>query len=102
MGRLYIAPLTERAGNESACHGLVRRLLFPVCAEMVLQQGRRAERAACRGLEASVCLPFFDNCIVDGRDTLAAPLCFLRVSVGNSLGIWFDHVMNGALAYELC
>jgi hypothetical protein len=33
---------------------------------------------------------FFDNCIFDGRDTLAAPLCFLHVSAGSSLGTMSD------------
>jgi hypothetical protein len=72
--------------NESACYRLARQLLFSVCAETVLGRADEVESSAFSGVEASVSLPFFDNCIFDGRDTLAAPLCFLHVSVGSSLG----------------
>jgi hypothetical protein len=76
--------------DESACNRLVRRLLFSVCAEIVLSRVDEAPAAAFRGLKASWCRPFFDNSIFDGRDTLAAPLCFLRASVGSSLGTMSD------------
>jgi hypothetical protein len=58
---------------------------------MVLSRADGAENVAFCGVEVPECLPFFDNCIFDGRDTLTAPPCFqhgccLRVSAGNSLG----------------
>jgi hypothetical protein len=91
--------------NESACNCLARRLLFSVCAEMVFSRADEAESAAFRGLDASVCLPFFDNCIFDGRDTLAAPLCFLQLRVlyvrvwGT---VWAPCLMMDGVGYELC
>jgi len=50
-------------------------------------------------------LPFFDNCIFDGRDTLAAPLCFLQLRVfyvrvwGT---VWAPCLMMDGVGYELC
>jgi hypothetical protein len=76
--------------DESACNRLARRLLFSVCAEMVLIGQTMSKALRYAVFWASVGLSFFDNSIFDGRDTLAAPPCFLHVIVGNSLGTLSD------------